>query len=140
MLSFVDESGRKVHSEGSSTQLPNRAARASTPCHISYKVFASLAPKHDRARFRHAACGGDDLLLCINDIGQADGPAILDLVLYGLRRAAGHVAEDFRFQQLVAALQRHHQNIVLDRSEEHTSELQSLMRRSYAVFCLKKKN
>src|SRR3546814_7321079 len=26
------------------------------------------------------------------------------------------------------------------RSEEHTSELQSLMRRSYAVFCLKKKN
>src|SRR3546814_9409143 len=25
------------------------------------------------------------------------------------------------------------------RSEEHTSELQSLMRRSYAVFCLKKK-
>src|SRR3546814_6186294 len=27
----------------------------------------------------------------------------------------------------------------LDRSEEHTSELQSLMRTSYAVFCLKKK-
>src|SRR3546814_3522213 len=26
------------------------------------------------------------------------------------------------------------------RSEEHTSELQSLMRRPYAVFCLKKKN
>src|SRR3546814_2203793 len=26
------------------------------------------------------------------------------------------------------------------RSEEHTSELQSLMRHSYAVFCLKKKN
>src|SRR3546814_7191223 len=29
---------------------------------------------------------------------------------------------------------------VADRSEEHTSELQSLMRISYAVFCLKKKN
>src|SRR3546814_1284940 len=28
---------------------------------------------------------------------------------------------------------------ILDRSEEHTSELQSLMRISYAVFCLKKK-
>src|SRR3546814_7823066 len=27
-----------------------------------------------------------------------------------------------------------------DRSEEHTSELQSLMRISYAVFCLNKKN
>src|SRR3546814_10715740 len=29
---------------------------------------------------------------------------------------------------------------VAPRSEEHTSELQSLMRISYAVFCLKKKN
>src|SRR3546814_2706292 len=29
---------------------------------------------------------------------------------------------------------------VSGRSEEHTSELQSLMRSSYAVFCLKKKN
>src|SRR3546814_3361693 len=28
----------------------------------------------------------------------------------------------------------------ISRSEEHTSELQSLMRISYAVFCLKKKN
>src|SRR3546814_6251967 len=37
----------------------------------------------------------------------------------------------------------HHKSILLcpvrDRSEEHTSELQSLMRISYAVFCLKKK-
>src|SRR3546814_5539160 len=30
-------------------------------------------------------------------------------------------------------------NAVKERSEEHTSELQSLMRISYAVFCLKKK-
>src|SRR3546814_10159440 len=29
-------------------------------------------------------------------------------------------------------------DIDVDRSEEHTSELQSLMRNSYAVFCLKK--
>src|SRR3546814_4958908 len=38
-------------------------------------------------------------------------------------------AEDFSFARKAA----------LDRSEEHTSELQSLMRISYAVFCLKKK-
>src|SRR3546814_7864154 len=31
-------------------------------------------------------------------------------------------------------------NSLMRRSEEHTSELQSLMRISYAVFCLKKKN
>src|SRR3546814_5263170 len=41
--------------------------------------------------------------------------------------------EEFRaFEQSLAGPQR--------RSEEHTSELQSLMRISYAVFCLKKKN
>src|SRR3546814_6140187 len=33
-----------------------------------------------------------------------------------------------------------HVNPEAPRSEEHTSELQSLMRISYAVFCLKKKN
>src|SRR3546814_6738422 len=32
-----------------------------------------------------------------------------------------------------------HSVIMSSRSEEHTSELQSLMRTSYAVFCLKKK-
>src|SRR3546814_7633446 len=37
----------------------------------------------------------------------------------------------------VAGIQRGHR--VEFRSEEHTSELQSLMRISYAVFCLKKK-
>src|SRR3546814_3048940 len=36
-------------------------------------------------------------------------------------------------------VQRDPQRVGLRRSEEHTSELQSLMRRSYAVFCLKKK-
>src|SRR3546814_10844873 len=43
----------------------------------------------------------------------------------------------------IAAIERtgaiRHQQEELARSEEHTSELQSLMRISYAVFCLKKK-
>src|SRR3546814_9295636 len=50
-----------------------------------------------------------------------------------LRDDAGHVAED---------VLDHLDGRVLERgvrSEEHTSELQSLMRISYAVFCLKKK-
>src|SRR3546814_1471957 len=34
----------------------------------------------------------------------------------------------------------HRRSYLRNRSEEHTSELQSLMRISYAVFCLKKKN
>src|SRR3546814_9704233 len=38
------------------------------------------------------------------------------------------------------AVSRLRQSRPAARSEEHTSELQSLMRISYAVFCLKKKN
>src|SRR3546814_937048 len=43
---------------------------------------------------------------------------------------------------LSCKLERSHRRsaIVGRRSEEHTSELQSLMRSSYAVFCLKKKS
>src|SRR3546814_8241810 len=37
------------------------------------------------------------------------------------------------------AITTNHQRLDIGRSEEHTSELQSLMRISYAVFCLKKK-
>src|SRR3546814_4483600 len=36
--------------------------------------------------------------------------------------------------------ERAHGRVIADRSEEHTSELQSLMRISYAVFCWKKKS
>src|SRR3546814_7490210 len=49
----------------------------------------------------------------------------------------------FRFARGQAEAQpdRRHQALFEDlRSEEHTSELQSLMRNSYAVFCLRKKN
>src|SRR3546814_10749572 len=38
-----------------------------------------------------------------------------------------------------ALLETSRWSAILTRSEEHTSELQSLMRISYAVFCLKKK-
>src|SRR3546814_2414640 len=51
------------------------------------------------------------------------------------RRRAGGGGGDERLG-LPPALQDHHGD---ERSEEHTSELQSLMRISYAVFCLKKK-
>src|SRR3546814_1804123 len=40
---------------------------------------------------------------------------------------------------LFRAHRKEHRKRLLERSEEHTSELQSLMRISYAVFCLKKK-
>src|SRR3546814_9101945 len=42
-------------------------------------------------------------------------------------------------QYLLGARAANTDRTIADRSEEHTSELQSLMRISYAVFCLKKK-
>src|SRR3546814_1135333 len=42
--------------------------------------------------------------------------------------------------EMQAVREKLRQMMLADRSEEHTSELQSLMRISYAVFCLKKKN
>src|SRR3546814_5974004 len=44
-------------------------------------------------------------------------------------------------QQMLEEVQRRRDEVLAEvsRSEEHTSELQSLMRISYAVFCLKKK-
>src|SRR3546814_3605064 len=52
--------------------------------------------------------------------------------------AAGTLHEPWR--RSIAASSSSRNMPTTDRSEEHTSELQSLMRISYAVFCLKKKN
>src|SRR3546814_10863531 len=60
--------------------------------------------------------------------------------LEGIRRLHGDQAE--QLQQVVLHHVAHGTGLVViigPRSEEHTSELQSLMRISYAVFCLKKK-
>src|SRR3546814_1610303 len=63
------------------------------------------------------------------------------------QRLIGMCGADHRVDIVFAAVCRQHHAAAwlalqgLDwRSEEHTSELQSLMRNSYAVFCLKKKN
>src|SRR3546814_3560627 len=57
----------------------------------------------------------------------------------GLDRDARSHPEDGRKNRGRAEHRRAHAVAPFARSEEHTSELQSLMRISYAVFCLKKK-
>src|SRR3546814_9054569 len=50
------------------------------------------------------------------------------------------VEQRLRQVEAVGRGHEHHvRQVEIERSEEHTSELQSLMRISYAVFCLKKK-
>src|SRR3546814_6511331 len=52
---------------------------------------------------------------------------------------AGEMDVDDRLHRLAARKSDVMEEAAAQRSEEHTSELQSLMRTSYAVFCLKKK-
>src|SRR3546814_2710415 len=59
------------------------------------------------------------------------------------RRAVGWIGQIFVKRPLphrTGQVRPCREEIPAKRSEEHTSELQSLMRISYAVFCLKKKN
>src|SRR3546814_13997084 len=69
-------------------------------------------------------------------LGEADLAHVVEVPAVG-EVVAGHVVdgpgtEEAHAVELAAALEH-------PRSEEHTSELQSLMRSSYAVFCLKQK-
>src|SRR3546814_6559380 len=65
------------------------------------------------------------------DVAHRRAQAAGELVHHAAQRAAvRHAAFDAFGHELVG---------VAARSEEHTSELQSLMRISYAVFCLEKK-
>src|SRR3546814_1542459 len=79
-----------------------------------------------RSRRARLAADGDGVLPD-HLVGQLLDPAVVDHPVRE-RLARGDVARELEVEQ-----QR------VDRSEEHTSELQSLMRISYAVFCLKKK-
>src|SRR3546814_8115790 len=95
---------------------------------------------HDRVRVR-AAAGLDladlDRPRRIADVEDAQAPEPLWARILGYTPKAA-------IDPAAGLLDRHDEDVAGDRhvplrSEEHTSELQSLMRISYAVFCLKKK-
>src|SRR3546814_4043041 len=57
----------------------------------------------------------------------------------GCARTARHQLRPVSPDKTCCSPRNDHRRSAARRSEEHTSELQSLMRNSYAVFCLKKK-
>src|SRR3546814_7399516 len=93
---------------------PPRSTRTDTlfPYTPLFRSFACVGPRHRGAVTRHRRA-----------IHRPRGPAC----------ATAHAAS------AAVCHDPPHQGVA-GRSEEHTSELQSLMRISYAVFCLKKKN
>src|SRR3546814_9983028 len=75
--------------------------------------------------------------------GVAFGRVEQCLRLFGLGDPRRAIKDEGRADMRFVEQQLRLQQFELEphrRSEEHTSELQSLMRISYAVFCLKKKN
>src|SRR3546814_7727189 len=80
-------------------------------------------------------------LLDVNCVEPDIGPLALDRAAEEGLHPLVDLAAQPRHLALADAVQAHgaHQIVDRARSEEHTSELQSLMRISYAVFCLKKK-
>src|SRR3546814_1520122 len=93
-------------------------------------LFRSLDPLGDQADAERARQRGDRLddRRVLRAGGDVAHEALVDL--QAVDRKALEVAE----RRIAGA-----EVVDRDRSEEHTSELQSLMRLSYAVFCLKKK-
>src|SRR3546814_4588234 len=69
------------------------------------------------------------------DIGKSQFRQLLEIGVLGLK---GYRAADYYQLELYKDVARAKK--FMTRSEEHTSELQSLMRISYAVFCLTNKN
>src|SRR3546814_1792294 len=71
----------------------------------------------------------------LGEIPEPESPR--DRIAFGLVRPVREAGEQRGARRLIEFLD--HRFFSRWRSEEHTSELQSLMRISYAVFCLKKK-
>src|SRR3546814_9038636 len=114
--------------------LPPRSTR--TDPLLPYTTFcrsSPIPPNFSIRSSRMTSIGPPSLL---HDIGeQADVAGALDRTGQLALLLGGHRGDPRRDD--LAALR---QVTLEQRSEEHTSELQSLKRISYAVFCLKKKN
>src|SRR3546814_4899648 len=99
----------------------SRGMRARSPPHLGGAVLSRIRPQIEKC-----ASAVDVRTMAIQDCAQI---RIQDLVAYARRQCL-----KFSHDPSLPAIEKG------ERSEEHTSELQSLMRISYAVFCLKKKN
>src|SRR3546814_2938935 len=106
----------------------------------AHKIRHLYAQRHEIIRFQRIAGLMKDVTW---KLATTQLPGIDEPVRPFFRDVWDHVQRaEFRLTGLrdIAAGVVETNGLLEQRSEEHTSELQSLMRISYAVFCLKKKN
>src|SRR3546814_3320968 len=96
-------------------------------------IFYDFSPSRAGEHARNFLQGWKGKLVC-DDFGGYKASFELGVTEIGCMAHARR-----KFFELHATNKSHIAEQALRRSEEHTSELQSLMRISYAVFCLKKK-
>src|SRR3546814_8098894 len=72
------------------------------------------------------------------NLAKIGGRQVLSFSIEKAKGASDVTVHDAAIKKL-NEIQKNNPKVKFKRSEEHTSELQSLMRISYAVFCLKKK-
>src|SRR3546814_1852496 len=106
-------------------------SRANTECHELWSYDEDLAVQK-LAGFR-AVCKDCHETYHLGYASVRDRYAVAFQRLVTINRILKHETEEFEEEIFSKFLRRSE----LERSEEHTSELQSLMRNSYAVFCLK---
>src|SRR3546814_8623044 len=111
---------------------------------MSYGQALKLAPAFQLNGRNTFDSGGQLFAPPPNPGCEVDGPCRggLEPKIFGLRqqhRDGLTAPRDLYGLAILGAVQQLGEAIPGVRSEEHTSELQSLMRISYAVFCLKKK-
>src|SRR3546814_10830514 len=114
-------------------RLPPRATRTDTP--FPYTTLFRAFPIDPKGRHSLMVYGGTI---------QTDGPRIFAPESYVDNVAKAGGIQDYPLNRSNIGVKYlwtvdDKSEFRVNRSEEHTSELQSLMRISYAVFCLKKK-
>src|SRR3546814_2666502 len=91
--------------------------------------------------FRSIAGTADEVSAIITDHHHVhDGAVRMRFVVAIVEQHMGALVAGIDADDAAVILLHEVVKATVGRSEEHTSELQSLMRISYAVFCLKKKN
>src|SRR3546814_2960800 len=99
---------------------------------------ASGPPAHEASSIAHSPAAGVEPLRRPENCTHAQSNSDVSGARRFTRRHASMLLATFAVSSCAGSTMLRADSLAGERSEEHTSELQSLMRISYAVFCLKK--